>query len=399
MGAAALGRARELLGQNELDEANAVLDHIESAYAETPWLAANREAVDAARTAIRAAVPEAEAEKLYLQGAELFKEQDFFGLKPLVERLKTEYADTGPVTDADREPSFAQLEEAVAGLGERLVVRTDEKGDFPSVQQAIDAAQPGTLIEIQDNGPYNEKIVIPPEKKGLTIRGAADRWPVITSSGAVRDFDVLVSVRAPETTLERLALVHSTPAGQNPHCLAVEAAPVRLRSAIVFVKGAPQGFWTQYPQGECEIDDCLIAANGQLLGRVVFRNSLLLGDEMHVAKACELRGCTVGQKLSLIQPPSLVLDCIVDQMEVPGPGHRIDHCILAAAPPPDGSTNCATATPLFHDLADLDFSLLPNSPGVKQASDGGDLGCRYTPELTELRKQAVELRKQKVISF
>jgi hypothetical protein len=399
LGSAALARARDLLQQREFDEAGAVLDHLESAYAETPWLAAHRQAVDAARAALRAGVPEAEAEELYRQAAARFQGQEFFELKPLVERLKTEYADTGPVTDPDREPSFAQLEQAVAGLGERLVVRSDGEGDFAGIQQAIDAAAPGTLIEIQDNGPYNEKIVIPPEKKGLTIRGAGGRWPVITSSGAVRDFEVLVSVQAPDTTLERLVLVHSTPAGPNPRCLAVEAAPVRLRSAIVFIKGAPQGLSTQYPDGECEIDDCLIAANGQLQGRVVFRNSLLLGDEMHLARPCELRGCTVGQKLSLIQAPSLVLDCIVGQMDVATSGHRVDHCILVGGPPPEGSTNCASATPRFRDIADLDFSLLPSSPGVKQATDGGDLGCRYTPEVTELCRQAVELRKQGAISF
>ncbi len=399
LGTAALAQARDLLDQSKFEEAEAMLNHIESAYADTPWLSANRQAVDAARAAVRAAVPQAEAEKLYRQAVDLFKAQDFFGLKPVVERLKAKYADTAPVTDANREPSFAQLEQAVAGLGERLVVRTDGQGDFTGIQQAIDAAQPGTLIEIQDNGPYNEKIIIPPERTGLTIRGAGNRWPVITSSGSVRDFDVLVSVRAPETTLERLVLVHSTPAGSNPHCLAVEAAPVRLRSAVVFVKGLPQGFWTQYPDGQCEIDECLIAANGQLLGRVLFRNCLLLGDEMHLTRACELRQCTVGQKLSLIEPPSLVLDCIVDQIEVPPPGHRIDHCIVAAAPLPEGSTNCLSASPLFRDPLNLDFSLLPNSPGVKQASDGGDVGCRYTPELAELCKQAVELRKQGAISF
>jgi serine/threonine protein kinase len=399
LGSAALARAKDLLDQHKFDEAEAVLDHIEGNYADTPWLAANRQVVENARAAMRAAVPQAEAEKLYRQAAALFHKQDFFGLKPLVARLKTEYADTAPVTDADREPSFAQLEQAVAGLGERLVVRSDGQGDFAGIQQAIDAAQPDTLIEIQDNGPYNEAIVIPPEKKGLTIRGANDRRPVITSSGTVRDFEVLVTVQAPETTLERLILVHSTPAGPNPHCLAVEAAPVRLRSAVLLVKGVPQGLWTQYPDGQCEIDDCLIVANAQLRGRVLFRNCLLLGDEMRLERACELRGCTVGQKLSLIEPPSLVLDCVVDQIEVQRPGHRIDHCILAAAPPPDGSTNCLSATPLFRNLADLDLRLLPNSPGVKQASDGGDVGCRYTPELAELCRQAVELRKQGVISF
>ena len=35
----------------------------------------------------------------------------------------------------------------------------------------------------------------------------------------------------------------------------------------------------------------------------------------------------------------------------------------------------------------------------RKASDGGDIGCRYTPELMEVLEKALELRKKGIIKF
>ena len=35
----------------------------------------------------------------------------------------------------------------------------------------------------------------------------------------------------------------------------------------------------------------------------------------------------------------------------------------------------------------------------KKASDGGDIGCRYTPEMMEVLEKALELRKKGIIKF
>jgi len=34
-----------------------------------------------------------------------------------------------------------------------------------------------------------------------------------------------------------------------------------------------------------------------------------------------------------------------------------------------------------------------------KASDGGDLGCRFTPEMLEMLKKALELRRKGIIKF
>jgi hypothetical protein len=35
----------------------------------------------------------------------------------------------------------------------------------------------------------------------------------------------------------------------------------------------------------------------------------------------------------------------------------------------------------------------------KKASDGGEIGCRYTPEMMEVLEKALELRKKGIIKF
>jgi len=398
LGAAALGRAAKLLEEDQLAEAEAELARVEADYGDTPWFAENARVVEAMRVTIREEADAASAERLYAEAVERFQRGDLFELRDRIETLRADYPNAPLLTDPERKPAFSELEQAVASLGERVVVRADGQGDYISIQQAVDAVKPNTLIEIEDAGPYNERIVVPREKQGLTIRGVKDCWPIVTSMGPIRDFDVLVSVFAAETTLQRLILVHGTPAGDRPSCLAVEAPACRLRSTLVCVQGLPEGFRTQFGNGECQVENCIFLANGMLRSRVVFRNCLMLGDAMHADRACELRHCTLGKDLTLVHPSSVVVDCIVRKINVHQGGHRVDNCIVAGALPP-GSTNSANAAPRFRDPMSFDFSLMPNSPGVKKASDGGDVGCEYPPEMADLCKQALQLHKQSAIKF
>jgi hypothetical protein len=38
-------------------------------------------------------------------------------------------------------------------------------------------------------------------------------------------------------------------------------------------------------------------------------------------------------------------------------------------------------------------------PCIGKASDGGDVGCRYTPQMIEILKLAFELRRRGIIKF
>ena len=54
---------------------------------------------------------------------------------------------------------------------------------------------------------------------------------------------------------------------------------------------------------------------------------------------------------------------------------------------------------MFVDPKNFDYRLMPTSPCIGKASDGGDIGCRYTPEMIELCKQALELRRKGILKF
>ena len=68
-------------------------------------------------------------------------------------------------------------------------------------------------------------------------------------------------------------------------------------------------------------------------------------------------------------------------------------------PAPSFGKNCFTADPQFRDPANLDYRLMPTSPCIRKASDGGDIGVRWTPEMLEMCEIARQLRAQGIIKF
>ncbi len=409
LAAAALGRVNVLLEKKEFAQAKTLLDEIKKKYANTPWFAANTGAFEAACKAAAGGSVEGEAEKLYAQAAKLFKEDEPFDLRPLVEKLKADYADSPAVTDADRQPSFGQMALAVAELGALITVRLDGKGDHKSVQEAIDAAEPKCLIEIHDNGPYNEKLVIPKEKTGLTIRGKKGFWPVITSLGPTRDYETLVLVLASGVTLERLVLVHGTPSGDHCRCVGICASQFRIRSAVSYMSIKGKLFDTWHTNSVPEVRGCLLLSSMDIHVRLSFADCFFLSKNATFRSPCELRRCTILGSVSLNRPPSVLADCVVNQIYLNEKGHRVDHCDLFGRPPVKGrearelginfGATCFTADPQFADPRSLDFRLKPTSPCRGKASDGGDLGATYTPEMLEMIKAAFALRQQGVIKF
>ena len=254
--------ARKLLEEGKFQEADGLVANIEAKYATIPWFTPNKPALAAARAQAKADIYEAEAEKLYQEAADLFAKEELFDVKPLVEKLKSDYPQSRPVTDATRKPSFAELEQSTATLGRFITVRQDGQGDFTSIQAAINAAPPNSLIEIQDNGPYNEKIGIGQE--GLTVRGMTGCRPIITSVGPVTNFPVLVSVAASRTTMERVMLSHAGAAGAGATCV---SGSVTIRSSIVV---------GSFAGGTSQIEECVLIGIGAS-GEFNARNSLLLG--------------------------------------------------------------------------------------------------------------------------
>nr|MCU0871656.1 protein kinase [Pirellulaceae bacterium] len=208
LAAAALVQARELIESGKSVEADALLAAIEAEYGRTDWLAANREKLAALQKTAQSRIAEAGAEKLFAEAVAEFERGDWFALQPLVDRLDSQYADAAIITDAQHKPAFAELKQAVADLGKQLVVSTDGRGDYRSIQEAIDAAPPKSVIEIRDPGPFHEKLAIPADRPNLVLRGGEGFWPQISSGGSGGTISELVTVAGSGATLERLVLTH-----------------------------------------------------------------------------------------------------------------------------------------------------------------------------------------------
>jgi hypothetical protein len=107
--------------------------------------------------------------------------------------------------------------------------------------------------------------------------------------------------------------------------------------------------------------------------------------------------------VSLGGQPSVVSDSIVLGVTSSKASARILRCALFGDRPFGGlarpGQECHFHKPEFIDPRKLDFRLKRNSPGHGLASDGGDLGCRFTHEMAQLRALALELRKRRVIDF
>ncbi|HPU07686.1 MAG TPA: hypothetical protein PLO20_14195 [Thermogutta sp.] len=92
---------------------------------------------------------------------------------------------------------------------------------------------------------------------------------------------------------------------------------------------------------------------------------------------------------------TIVLEVTIDA----GIPYQIENCAFVKPGIPGGAKNSFVANPRFRDPAILDYRLIPDSPCIGKASDGGDIGCRYTPEMIEMCKVALELRARGIIKF
>jgi hypothetical protein len=343
-----------------------------------------------------------------------------------VEKLKSDYADSQAITDAARKPSFTEMEKAVAELGQLITVRQDGKGDFASIQAAIDAAPPHSLIEVQDNGPYNEKLDIPREKEGLTLRGARGTWPIVTSAGPRAGFDFLVLVRAAKIRMERIVLAHSASGSSSPHCLHVDrdGAATSVESCVLYAPGTAFFLGGKGREVGAILHNSVILGGlllssqptvvrdslwfggsaGQEGGVATLENVIIPSGSYNISCECTLRACTVGKNIHLRNARVALLDCILHSVEADKVGARIERCAVFSPTRPFANLatpgkGCFQAAPQFVNPANLDYRLLPTSPCIGKASDGGDLGCRYTPEMIEIIQKALELRAQEIIKF
>jgi hypothetical protein len=305
------------------------------------------------------------------------------------------------------------MDEATKTLGKFLTVRQDGKGDFKTIQAAIDAAPRMSAIEIQDAGPYVEQLEIAPGKDDLSLYGRLGTWPCITSNGLKQPVARLVSTSAAGTRFASLVFAHYNVFGYGM-ALAIEGPRCEVRRCIVFWTG---GTWL-WANRNALVDTCVA---GPVAGRdYTIRNSIVLGtvgylDEVPKAHnvlviggvggapGSEFAYCTITGQASLPKERVALRDCIVAQVSASGQDCPVENCDVFGKPPfvekAKRGKGCFSADPQFRDPANFDYRLKPTSPCRRKATDGGDIGCRYTPEMLEVLEKALELRKKGIIKF
>jgi hypothetical protein len=101
--------------------------------------------------------------------------------------------------------------------------------------------------------------------------------------------------------------------------------------------------------------------------------------------------------------PGTLSDCILPSIEALKPGIQVEHCCLYGDKPfldlAKPGVGCFRASPQFANPNLFDYRLLPASPCIGKASDGGDLGVRYTPKMIAMLQLALGLRAKGVIRF
>jgi len=169
---------------------------------------------------------------------------------------------------------------------------------------------------------------------------------------------------------------------------------------------------------DCELDTCVLVRRSSVGGRLTARDSFSLGGEIRAKSVdlhnvfadtrvvalstAKLRLCTVAGGVRCEKEPFVLRDSIVSQVEAVQGDAQIEHCnvfgkgYLLLAKPGKG---CFKGDPQFRNPKIFDYRLKTTSPCRGKASDGGDIGVRYTPEMIEILEKALELRKKGVIKF
>jgi len=267
------------LRKKEYPAAQGVLKRLEEEVGLTEWRTKHQAFLEAMRGVLTTAQREAEAEKLYTEAVELFKQQELHDVKPLVERLQKEYADTTPVLDTARQPPFGDLEKATANLGRRIIVRQDGKGDFTSIQAAIDAAPANSVVEIWDTGPYCESVTIPDIKVGITLRGRRGVFPLLLSMEPNSVVGPLLQILSSGARIERLVLVNKGAVGRTRNTIRVFARNVSLRRLLIC--SAPAHFQIDiYPMAK--VCECVFIVPAPY--------SAGIGEEQIMIENCIFRG-------------------------------------------------------------------------------------------------------------
>ncbi|HUT34205.1 MAG TPA: protein kinase [Planctomycetota bacterium] len=436
-------RVLGLIEKQAFTEAEEALAALEARYAESPWLTSHKNAVDAARAKIKTHTAEANAEKLYKQAVELYKQKDLAALKEVVEKLTEEYGETKAFADAERKPTVAEMAGATEKLGKTLTVSRSGRGQFKTIQAAIDAAEPNAVILITEGGFYPDRLVVPQSKANLTLRGKKGVMPVLGyDPSGKRVQRRIMDVEATELTLDGLVFMAGTSDTTSTGFIGTKGrAALRLRACLFATNYRYSGGeLVENSGGSVEADHCLFLRGGSIYSTLHAKNSICMGRYFYVYSSyyssgglppprgdgpappppvckfencllyrfetstpCQMDFCTVPGGLELRGAPNTITNSILEQVDSDKGDTTIEHCDVYGKEPfvdfARPGKRCFTAVPQFLNIRSFDYRLQRTSPCHKKASDGGTIGCRLTRDMAELLALAFELRRRGLLDF
>nr|MBC8373823.1 hypothetical protein [Planctomycetota bacterium] len=360
---------------------------------------------------------DASAEKLYRQAAKLYADKDLFALKTALDKLKSDFPNSQAVTDTNHDPSFATMSKAVANLGVLITVRQDGKGDCKTIREAVLSAPPKSVIEVQDSGTYHPGNIT---LKGSTLRGAKGKWPVLSGgkhgmvninlSGegcrveglVILDSGANYSININNKNTQKCRLRRLIIVKRNGWCHIPEDVQGTLLDGCLIIKSAPARLPGSHRTGVVTMRNCIwLNGDPESKAPVLFENCFL--PSFKAGAPTEFERCTVLGNLTFPDTGGSVLNSIVGRITVTGAEVKIGFCNMLNKKPVAGSAKpdktCFSIDPQFRNPAKYDYNLKPSSPCRRKGDGGKGVGCVYTPEMIQILKKALQLRKDKILKW
>jgi len=184
-----------------------------------------------------------------------------FGFYPLV----TNFTSTGP--DSTNDISTLKLF-VTEGPAQTITLNSDGSGDYPTIQQAIDAAKNGDTIILADGiytGPGNREIDF--KGKAVTLRGAngpADC--IIDCQNAGRAFHFHTGEN-PDSVVEGVTIRNGYVAdGYNGGAIYCQEAAPTIKNCIFTGNTADAGGAIYSSSGDLQVANCTFAGNSAVVG-------------------------------------------------------------------------------------------------------------------------------------
>lgn len=312
------------------------------------------------------------------------------------------------------------MQTAMAGT---LTVRADGTGNYTSIAAAINAAQTGDQVIIDDSAVYAEAGQAAPTAgvTGVTVKAAAGKTPTWDFSAHASDVPAIYLLNGSGWTFDGIKFFYNGTQGNSPwNCalIILGNAPTiknctfmgKMATAIYYggAGAASAGvdisycsflmrddnasitqdcyaiFWGDWVTGTVEIDHCTIGCTGVSGGG----NRILLWDNaMHNTVAVS-NTIFFGNELGywcadFAGTSAMSFEYVVSSASAHNPG-------WLGATTNLGHNQAPVADSMVNDPVNGDFSLKAGSPALNAAKDGKHIGSWQTPVPVELSAFSAE---------